>query len=103
MRVPAPRRQARARIWQSMRILRAFDLPTLCATAEAQHDNAKRYVRALARAGVIRVARPKQNGVKGGQTLYRLPLDLGPHAPRVQNDGRVWDPNTNQVLEPRND
>ncbi|WP_435100791.1 hypothetical protein [Arhodomonas sp. AD133] len=98
-RVPTPRRKARARLWQSMRVLRVFDTPSLCATAEAGADNAKRYVRALERVGVVRLQRPRQSGVKGGHAVHRLIRDLGPHAPRVQTDGRVWDPNADQLLE----
>lgn len=87
----------RARIWQSIRILRRFTLPDLVATAEANHDNARKFVQGLARVGYLRVAKPKQNGRKGGHQVWMLIRDTGPHPPRLQSDGGVWDPNTHTV------
>lgn len=96
-RVPY-QREARARIWQSMRVLRTFDEPSLIATAEATQANTRKYVQLLVRAGVLHIARPRRSGHKGGHTIYRLARDLGPYAPRCQSNGRVWDPNAHQVL-----
>lgn len=94
--------QARSRIWQSMRVLRVFDIPTLAATAEAGAANVTTYVTRLVRAGVVAQQRERQSGVKGGHAVYRLVRDLGPNAPRVRKDG-VYDPNRQQALEQSSD
>lgn len=91
--------RARDRIWQAMRILRSFTVADLVATAEAGRENARRYVVGLRNAGYVVMARPKRNGHRGGHALYRLVRDTGPHAPRLQSDGRTYDPNEHQVYE----
>ncbi|MFP4131294.1 MAG: hypothetical protein ACLFTX_06545 [Thiohalospira sp.] len=93
---------ARSRIWQSMRVLRVFDIPALAATAEAGLANVSTYVSSLVRAGVVAQQQERQSGVKGGHAVYRLVRDLGPHAPRLRKDG-VWDPNKQQRLETSSD
>lgn len=91
------RATGRTRLWQSMRIMRQFSLPDLVATAEVNSDNARKYVGALTRAGICRVSREKRNGYKGGHQVWFLVRDLGPHAPTIQTDGGVWDPNAHTV------
>lgn len=97
-----PRAKARARLWQSMRILRRFTLPMLMTTAETKFDNTRIYVRALCVAGLIRQATPKRNGRKGGHMEWILVRDAGPRAPRVQKNRRIYDPNTHTVIEGEN-
>lgn len=91
--------RARDRAWQSMRILRTFTLPDLVSTADIQPDNAKKYVIGLTNAGYVRCIREKDNGRKGGYAVYRLARDTGPHAPRLQADGRTYDTNTHRVYD----
>lgn len=89
---------ARDRVWQSMRILRRFTVAELAATAETGADNCAKYCRGLTRAGILRIAQAKQDGRKGGHTVYALQRDLGPHAPRLRVDGSTYDPNAHRVL-----
>ncbi|HYW03586.1 MAG TPA: hypothetical protein VFA86_06540 [Gammaproteobacteria bacterium] len=89
---------ARSRIWQSMRVLRRFDVPQLMATAEASRNNVGRFVLGLRRAGVIRVVRQHCNGHAGDCAVYQLVRNLGPHAPRVRIDGTCWDPNGQRFI-----
>ena len=89
--------RARDRAWQSMRILRLFTLPDLAATAEMGVDNARKYITGLRRSGYLTIARAKQEGRKNGHEVYRLVRDTGPRAPRLQSDGRTYDPNQHQI------
>lgn len=91
--------RARDRAWTAMRVQRRFTLPDLIATAEASEANVGTYVRGLARAGYLRAAQPKRNGHKGGHIVWALTRDTGPLAPRLQSDGRTFDPNLRQVFE----
>ena len=84
---------ARYRIWRSMRILRRFTAPDLCATAEAGRWNVQQYMLALARAGYLRIAVPRKCGVRAGHAIYALARDTGPNPPRIHRDGTVYDPN----------
>lgn len=97
---PNPKRSARARVWQSIRVLRQFDVSTLAATAEAQYHNVSRYVRALCRVGVVRRLCGHRPGVPGGGGRYALIRDLGPYAPRMQQHGGMYDANAHQTLHP---
>ena len=91
--------RARDRAWQSMRIMRRFTLPDLMATAEISHDNAKKYVRGLVLSGYVRVVVERASGRKGGHAVYQLLRDTGPRAPRLQTDGRTYDPNEHRIYE----
>lgn len=91
--------RARDRAWQSMRILRLFTVPDLMATAEMGKANARKYINGLRSSGYLVVARPKQEGKKNGHEAYRLVRDTGPRAPRLQSDGRTYDPNQHQVYD----
>ncbi len=89
----------RDRIWQSMRVLRQFSLPDLVATAESGYANTRRYVRGLVNSGYLRLVQPVASGRRGGYAVYRLVRDTGPHAPRLQIDGRTYDVNRREVCE----
>lgn len=93
----APMRESRsrARLWRAMRILRTFTVAELSATAEVSPNSARKYVRALAHAGYLRVATPYRQGAVGGHASYLLIRDTGPHAPSIGKQ-RLRDPN----LEP---
>lgn len=89
--------KARDRAWQSMRILRRFDVPSLSSTAEIGVANAGKYLRGLLRSGYIRIIKPKSEGRKGGHACYQLIRDTGPKAPRLQSNGDTYDPNEHKV------
>lgn len=95
-RSPLKKRTARARSWQSMRVLRRFTLPDLVATAEIGAANAKAYTIALRRAGYVRCVLARRAG-KGGHAVYMLARNTGPRAPMVRNNGTVWDANSDAV------
>lgn len=91
----------RQRAWAAMRILTAgfssADILLRAARADdrAPADNLGRYLRALARGGVIVEARraapdkPGSNGLK----IYRLARDPGDIAPRISRGGAIVDLN----------
>jgi len=85
-----------------MRILRRFSAPEIISTAESTHTNVMKYLRGLRKAGIVRVAREKINGAKGGHAIYQLVRDLGPIAPRLQSDRNVFDPNSHTTLQIEN-
>lgn len=88
---------ARDRVWFSMRALRRFSLPELIETAEAGRSNCLKFALALERAGIVRRVRSRASGKKGGHVVWQLVRDLGPLAPRLQSDGRTYDPNKHQI------
>lgn len=90
---------ARDRVWFSIRALRRFTLGSLMETAEAGKANCLKFALALERAGILRRAVDRDSGRKGGHVVWQLVRDLGPLAPRLQRDGRTYDPNGHQVLE----
>lgn len=91
-RAPMREHQGRARMWQSMRMLRRFTVADIVAAGEVGESAASKYVRFLREAGYLRVAQPKREGITGGHAVYALVRDTGPHAPRVGNRA-VRDPN----------
>ncbi len=93
--MPFPMR-VRERAWQAMRTLRGFDIGQLMSVAEIERSNATKFVRALARAGYLRMVCPA-NGRRGQSASYRLLRDTGPRAPVLRIDGGVYDPNTGTV------
>lgn len=84
------------RVWQSMRILRRFTVPDLVATAELGESASGKYVRALARAGFVRLVQALQSGKAGSRNVWQLVRGAdSPIAPIVRKDGSgVFDPNT---------
>lgn len=81
-----------------MRVLKQFTSAQLEATAEVGPTNLKKYLPALAKAGYLRLARPKRNGQTGGHAVWRLARDTGIKAPIVRFDGSgVYDPNRDVV------
>ena len=84
----------RARLWQSMRILRGFQVPDLAATADCKPCTVRAYLGALVKAGhVVAARRPV-----GCYDDYRLARDTGPRAPRVWPTKRaVYDANTRRT------
>jgi hypothetical protein len=67
--------------------------------AEIGKDNILKYLKALAAVGVVECIRDRDSGRSMGHKLWRLVRDLGPVRPLTWKDGRVFDPNTNTVIE----
>lgn len=100
-----PRISQRQRAWNAMRIHRSFtirDIVTVVARGnyEAAIDNVGRYMRELARAGVLVTQAQREEGVhlkSQGFLRYRLQRDLGPIAPVYsQANDVLHDPNAVQ-------
>lgn len=89
-----PSGEARAQAWQSMRMMQRFTTADLMTTGSINSDNARKYVRRLADAGYLRVAKAGVSGRPGSRTLWLLIRDTGPVPPIVWADGRVYDGNT---------
>ena len=96
------RAQGIERIWTSMRVMRAFTLTEIVATAEVPINYVKAVVLAYRCAGVIRqTGEPVPYGKPGVRT-YLLVRNTGPHAPRIRKNRTViFDPNRNEFLEIR--
>ncbi|MDG4595520.1 MAG: hypothetical protein P9F75_07470 [Candidatus Contendobacter sp.] len=93
-----PTADVRQRAWNSIRVLKRFTAVDLAATAAIGPFNLRKYLKALARAGVIVVAVPKRNGHAGGHVVWRLARDLGPLHPLPRRDGSgVYDPNRDRL------
>lgn len=77
---------ARQRIWNSCRILRAFTLLELSATAQSAYTTSAAYVGRLEKAGLVR--KVKRHAAQPGEfALFRLNKDVGPEHPIVRDDG----------------
>lgn len=93
-----PVTDGRRRIWNSIRVLKRFTAADLAATAGIGQDNLRKYLLALARAGLIAVAVPKRNGYARGHAVWRLVNDLGPLHPLPRRDqSGVYDPNRDRL------
>lgn len=99
-RVPMDPREGRARMWQSMRVLRTFTVADMQATAEVSRASATHYVRALRDAGYVVSAGSKPRGSRSEFIAYRLVRNTGPYGPRVARDGSVFDPNVEPTFKP---
>ncbi len=102
-RLRASTRGLRERAWWVMRRRGVFTLPELLATlaSGAERDaqsNLGKYVRALARAGILRAEAHRAPGAaltSNGYLRYRLTVDNGRKAPVWRAvKGEVFDPNT---------
>lgn len=83
------------RAWQSMRIMRSFTCPDISTTAELQIRTVRIYMRALRRAGFVRLARRRAQTSPGSFDVWALVRDSGPQAPIARRDGSgVYDRNT---------
>jgi hypothetical protein len=100
----------RARAWWVIRRSKRFTLPDLlCTLADgSQKDpaaNLKKYLARLVKVGILDVAKDRKDDGKltsNGLYDYRLARDLGPKAPVAIRDSlNVLDPNSGQVLEPK--
>lgn len=89
---------SRQRIWNALRIFKLFTTAEIGPVADAGDANVQKYLRALARAGYLRLERAKRNGSVDGHAIWRLLRNSGPHCPIVRSgDAGVYDPNTDQL------
>lgn len=107
---PDPQRApltAREAMWNAMRVLRQFTVDELAYTAATEERpvaqrTADRYVRELARAGVLLVVSRQKSLKCRGSTpgIYKLSPhhNTGPQAPKLCNAGFVFDPNKNRAI-----
>lgn len=87
----------RAKAWQAMRIMRRFTSPQIQTTSGISESNANHYLRALQRAGFIRVITQNESGKPGSFTLYQIARNSGPLHPIVWGNGQMYDCNTGIV------
>lgn len=92
----------RDQMWRSMRVLKSFDCRELAAAASTeQHqvavDEAKTYVKFLARAGYLRLEH-KGTGRVGSRYGFVRARDTGPRAPLITGKKEVMDANTGQIV-----
>lgn len=91
-RIGAPKQK----MWQSMRILRAFTPSDVAQTAEVSIDYAFCFINTLIRAGYVR----RQPGLTGPFATHQLLKDTGPHAPRHWvGERKVYDLNKGVAYE----
>lgn len=100
--VAPPQPNGRARMWKAMRILKAFDIPTLMMTAEVSRRSCDDFLYLLSRARYVRIRRPQPNG----WASYALICDTGPKHPtftrcqhRATSEDRLLDQNTGASVE----
>jgi hypothetical protein len=90
--------------WTSMRIYKRFTTANIVATSGIGHDNLRKYIKALHRAGYLRLERPCQLGKSRGHAIWRLARDSGVKhpLPRRNNSG-IWDQNQGKFYPCRTD
>ena len=91
-RKPRPASPAQHRMWQSMRVLRRFDVSQIAATAMVTDDCARRYLRALHLAAVVRLVRGPNRRQVGTGALWALARDTGPTPPTLTPPPKVTTP-----------
>lgn len=100
--VSTKRPNARARMWATMRILKAFDIPALMMSAEVTRRACDEFLNLLARAGYVAITRHRANE----WASYRLLRNTGPKHPTFNRPSRdvaaydrLFDHNTGAVVE----
>jgi len=93
-------------MWRCMKMIKVFtskDLAIAASTDEktVSHGYAKNYIRALTRAGYLKIIN-KPNAAKGVSPIYRLlpQKNTGPNAPVLKRDQSVFDPNLKKLVWP---
>lgn len=91
----------RSRLWRALRMMRKATIHGLLVPASRPTDgnpyeSAKKYLDALAKAGIVRRLPHKE----GARTIYALVKDSGPLPPQWnKRQGRIFDPNTREVFD----
>lgn len=81
-------------IWRAIRIAQKFSIAKIEMLAQARHENTRRYILALERAGILVRLRPEPGSAptSNGFARYALVRDPGPLAP-------VWRPRLGEVFD----
>jgi hypothetical protein len=84
-RCTVPKFSGRQRLWAAMRVLKEFDLPTLCMAAEVGEKGAREFLGGLLRFRYLTI----RKGNPDGLPVYKLARNTGPRHPviRRRNDG----------------
>lgn len=91
-------------MWRCLRMLGPMDARQLAAHAssagvEVKEETARRYVKALKRAGYLQVVHPCDRRRGKLEVLQLIPrMNTGPRPPQVQRVKTVYDPNLNKVM-----
>ncbi|HEY9105239.1 MAG TPA: hypothetical protein VIN58_01080 [Roseateles sp.] len=86
---------AKDKLWQSMRIMRGGFTPGELATVcEVGVTTAQKYLRALRRAGFVRLAGKHTPGQAGSAGRFTLVRNSGPLSPIQHKRGGMYDRNT---------
>lgn len=88
----------RQQAWNAMITHKRFTTADILTTADIGKYNLRAYLRALHRAGYLRLDRPRQSGKTLGHAVWRLVRHTGPKhpLPRRDNSG-VYDPNEDRL------
>lgn len=97
---PGGRRQdTRARLWQSLRVMRRVTFPDLMVTAGAGEGQVKTFLWQLQRGGYVRLDQGLRGRV-GRRGVYCLVLNTGPKPPsRIQGRRALFDRNLGKIME----
>ncbi|MET3999687.1 hypothetical protein [Marinobacterium sp. MBR-109] len=91
-------------MWRCLRMLGAMDARQLAMHAsssgfEVKETTARRYVKALKRAGYLQVVQPCNRHRGKLEVIQLIPhMNSGPRPPQIQRVGVVYDPNWNKVM-----
>lgn len=98
---PVSRGGGTEQMWQTMRILKEFEVVDLLTHGEVpiREATARSYVGMLLQTGYLRVIR-KAVPSRGRMAVYRLIRNTGPRPPMIQSVKQVWDPNSQTVYRP---
>lgn len=87
------------KIWMALKPLKSFTHLDISLVAETRRFVTKDYLTALCQVGILKPIVTRHTDPKK-PTVYKLvkAMDHGPRAPQLKSDGRVYDPNINQML-----
>ena len=94
-RVPSVTRQ---RMWNSIRVLRKFDIPDVMMAAEVKRNTVSRFFVELSKAGYIRKIHPR-GAKQGDRSVFILCRNTGPIAPIARKKLGMWDENEQKLYE----
>jgi hypothetical protein len=84
--------------WTAMRIHTRFTTSNIRATTGIGKNNLDNYIRALRRAGYIKLERPRESGKTLGHAIWRLVRNTGPRHPLPRKDQTgMWDQNQQKL------
>jgi len=93
-------------MWRTMRILHDFTARELAVSASTEDtqvsiSSATTYITHLRATGYLRIVERTKKGPKGTSARYALTRyrNTGPKPPHACNDGTVYDPNTDRIME----